>query len=157
MDQELPARPVLGPAGDGDPAGDIRDEVVARTRLPAEPSSAGAARRFVHEALRDALHASDIEVAALLTSELVTNAVLHAGTPVELVVRCRDGRVQIEASDSGPHAPRQLAWEEGSESGRGMTIVTALSDEWGVLPTAQGKTVWFRCHASQPPFGTGDG
>jgi anti-sigma regulatory factor (Ser/Thr protein kinase) len=158
MDQELPAQDLLGSAGVGETAAaSSRDPVVATTRLPPEPASAGAARRFVHDVLRDSFHASDIEVAALLTSELVTNAVLHAGTPVELVVRCIDGCVQVEASDTGPHAPRQLAWAAGSESGRGMAIVTALSDEWGVLPTAQGKTVWFRCHASQSPSATGDG
>jgi anti-sigma regulatory factor (Ser/Thr protein kinase) len=129
---------------------DSRREILATTQLPPELASAGRARRFVRDVLHQEGPAVDVEVVALLTSEVVTNAVLHAGTDVDLVVRSEDGCIRVEASDTGeptafvPHVPAR------SESGRGITIIAALSAAWGVIPTARGKTVWFRCPPLRP-------
>lgn len=120
--------------------------IVATMTLSAEPTSAGEARRFVADVLREIVRPVDIEVLALLTSELVTNAVLHARTSVDLVVRRIRGRIQIEASDTGQQIPLVPDAGRDPERGRGTTIVAALAEEWGVIPTAGGKTVWFRYH-----------
>jgi anti-sigma regulatory factor (Ser/Thr protein kinase) len=114
-------------------------------RLNAALSSAAEARRFVAEVLVGILTPADIDFVVLLTSELVTNAVVHTGSPVDLVVRgVLNGGVQIEASDAGHGMPAVQAGALDSEAGRGMDIVAALSEGWGVTPRAHGKTVWFR-------------
>src|ERR1700679_1322850 len=76
---------------------DSRPEILATTQLPPEPASAGRARRFVRDVLRQEGPTVDVEVVALLTSEVVTNAVLHAGTDVDLVVRSEGGCIRVEA------------------------------------------------------------
>src|ERR1700722_4255047 len=120
------------------------DNVMATMRLPPEPASAGEARRLVHGALQEGVRPADLDAVVLLTSEVVTNAVLHAGTPVDLVVGTVQGCIQIEATDAGEQAPVVLDPASDTTRGRGMGIVAALSQEWGVIPTARGKTVWFR-------------
>ncbi len=112
-------------------------------RLPAESASAGVARRFVVDAVRGTVGPVDIEFVALLTSELVTNAIVHAGTPIGLVVRGIHGCVQIEVSDGSDQMPVVVDQAVASESGHGMSILVLLSKDWGVIPTAEGKTVWF--------------
>jgi anti-sigma regulatory factor (Ser/Thr protein kinase) len=123
---------------------DRMDGIVATTLLPAEKASAGEARRFVQGVLRDIVGADDLEAVVLLTSEVVTNAVMHAGTPVDLVVRTVEGCIQIESSDHGAQTPVVLDPASDERQGRGMKIVAALAQEWGVTPTMRGKTVWFR-------------
>ena len=113
--------------------------------LLAAPSSPGEARRFVADAVAGILSPLDVDFMVLMTSEVVTNAVMHTGTPVDLVVRgVGRGGVQVEASDSGEEMPLLGPESLGSERGRGMTIVAALSDSWGVTQRPKGKTVWFR-------------
>jgi anti-sigma regulatory factor (Ser/Thr protein kinase) len=91
---------------------------------------------------------------ALLVSELVNNAVLHAdaaaGSQVSLKVRLRSGRVRLEVSDSGsgfdaPARPDPLA-----VGGQGLLIVAALSDAWGVLRGPDGCTVWCEVLVEEP-------
>ncbi|HVX18927.1 MAG TPA: ATP-binding protein [Acidimicrobiales bacterium] len=122
-----------------------------RTQLPPVPANARAARQFVTAALTD-LRCSHLEAtAALLTSELVTNAIVHAHTPIEVrVVLSRPGRIRIEVDDDDsaePVAPPTPIWPSGDdESGRGLAMVAALAAAWGVdlhTPPAPGKTVWF--------------
>jgi anti-sigma regulatory factor (Ser/Thr protein kinase) len=85
------------------------------------------------------------EVVVLLTSEVVTNAVVHAGTWVDVAVRRTDGGVQVEVTDRRKDMPVVV-----DNSGRGLRFVAALSEDWGVIPTVAGKTVWFRCHNDRP-------
>lgn len=82
-----------------------------------------------------------------LTNELVTNAVVHAGTPVDVLVRDLHGWVQVEVSDAAKPVPVVVDGVLASESGRGLRIVAALSEAWGAHPGPGGKTVWFRCPA----------
>jgi anti-sigma regulatory factor (Ser/Thr protein kinase) len=93
---------------------------------------------------------------ALLVSELVNNAVLHADavaeSQVSLKVRLRSGRVRVEVSDSGsgfdaraPISPDPLA-----VGGQGLLIVAALSDAWGVLRGPNGCTVWCEVLVEEP-------
>ncbi len=117
--------------------------------LDADPVSAGVARKFVAELLSAYMGPGGVEVVVLLTSEVVANAVVHAGTSVELVVRSMHGDVQIDVSDGATQMPEVLDPALGSVSGRGLQLVMALAQAWGVIPTPGGKTVWFRCRANR--------
>ena len=83
----------------------------------------------------------------LLLTELVTNAVKHAGLRdderVEVLVEARDGVVSVRVSDRGT-GPAALPAPQGPDraSGRGLFLVTAMADRWG-LEVARGTTVWF--------------
>jgi CheY-like chemotaxis protein/anti-sigma regulatory factor (Ser/Thr protein kinase) len=86
------------------------------------------------------------DVAELCTSELATNAVIHARSPVLLVVaRLPDG-VRIEVEDESPGTLEAGSLEGPGESGRGLAIVDALSACWGVDPHRGGKRVWCELH-----------
>lgn len=87
--------------------------------------------------------------AALMTSEVVTNALRYSAGAIRFGVEADTARVRVEIGDdeqAGPHAP---VASEDAEGGRGMLIVAALASAWGVLPTAPGKVVWFEV-AAQP-------
>jgi anti-sigma regulatory factor (Ser/Thr protein kinase) len=124
-----------------------RDDSVASVRLPPDPASAGVARRFVEQVVGEVVRPAALDVIVLLTSELVTNAVVHAGTPVEVLVRDLHGSVLVEVFDGGPEVPVVVDGVLACNSGRGLNIVEVLSEAWGVHPGRGGKTVWFRCEA----------
>jgi len=121
----------------------------ARTALPGEASSASAARRFVATELGRAGLDGLADTALLLVSELVANAVLHAHTHLVLVVRVDVERVRVEVHDGGPGAPVPKRYSALSGTGRGLVLVEALADGWGVEPTDGGKFVWFEL--ARPP------
>jgi len=120
-----------------------------------EPGSVRAARDFVRAALRvwDVDDVSD--VAILLTSELVTNAVLHARTAFHLAARYRPPELVIEVHDDSCEKTEfdrlgdlasagELRMTPGySLSGRGLGLVGAMAARWGVRMEGLGKTVWF--------------
>jgi anti-sigma regulatory factor (Ser/Thr protein kinase) len=85
------------------------------------------------------------QTAELLTSELVSNAVLHAQGSFELSVCGEEGEaIRIEVVDESPLRP-VLAPPDGDViAGRGLWLVDALAEEWGVEPSGHGKAVWFR-------------
>jgi anti-sigma regulatory factor (Ser/Thr protein kinase) len=114
-------------------------------------TSARRARRFVAQTLREWGDDDLVEAAELLVSELVTNAVLHAGSAVEVTV---DGRwpghgVRIEVQDASVAEPRLGGFDLDSVSGRGLAMVDAISARWGVDQVRTGKRVWFEL-ACQP-------
>jgi DNA-binding NarL/FixJ family response regulator len=114
------------------------------TRLSADPASARVARRFVRDALA-ATDSEDVEeTVTLLVSELVTNAVIHGGGEVEVLVRLLPASVRVEVMDASATAPVPRAAADEDTSGRGLTLVESLARRWGVDPVAGGgKTVWF--------------
>ncbi len=115
----------------------------ATTELAADPRSAGRARQFASRTLAGwGLHELD-EAVVLLVSELVTNAVLHARSRIELVLAGENGKLRVEVHDTSSAAARQRHFSEESGTGRGLVLVEALADEWGVATTAAGKYVWF--------------
>lgn len=117
--------------------------------FPAEPASVAQARQHLVEALEDWGEAAAVEVVELLVSELVTNAVLHAGSPVELVVRRQPGRVRVEVGDDSSMAPHRRDSDEEATVGRGVDMVEMLAEQWGVdTDVADGKVVWFEVSAS---------
>ncbi|WP_327317045.1 ATP-binding protein [Streptomyces sp. NBC_01235] len=110
-----------------------------------ERRSVPAARRYVCETLAgwglaESPRADDV---LLCVSELVTNALLHGVPPGRqfLLFLRYDGRVlRLEVHDSGPGVPRIVG--ERDEGGRGLVLVAALSDRWGVRERELGKVVW---------------
>lgn len=119
-----------------------------RARLPSNPHAVPEARRQVRAAVRYWRLPVDIDVAALLVSELVTNAVTHdsrrAGPrPVTLSIRCSDGRLRVEVHDTSPEPPLLTESSDCAEGGRGLFLVDSLADSWGSYRTADGKAVFF--------------
>jgi hypothetical protein len=100
-----------------------------------------AARMFVRGRLGDQ-STEAVEAAELMASELASNCVLHARTDFQLAIHLRD-QIRIEVSDSADGRPTLLSPTPRELTGRGLLIVDALSDAWGVIPTASGTTVWF--------------
>lgn len=121
-----------------------------RAKLPAEPASAGRARRFVDRALNDWRCGHLAEVATLLVSELVANAILHAGTTVEVVIRRERERLRIEVHDGNARLPTRKRYSKMSGTGRGLVLVERLSRDWGTESTPSGKVVWFELDRSVP-------
>ena len=79
----------------------------------------------------------------LLTSELVTNAVRHAGTDVRLGVTVELDEVRVDVRDGSTSAPRRQDPDPEATQGRGLSTVNALADAWGIEPDTPGKLVWF--------------
>lgn len=78
----------------------------------------------------------------IVSSELVTNAVRHAGTMVDVTVSLRDHRVRVSVRDGVPELARMQSPTESEEHGRGLLIVDSLAAAWGNTPFGGGKTVW---------------
>ena len=104
-----------------------------------------AAREFVADALAAWQYPGDPEVAVLLTSEIVTNAVLHAATPFEVTVKMDDDELRITVVDgAGRRVPHVQQPAPTDTTGRGLMIVERLATSWGTEDTAEGgKAVWF--------------
>jgi anti-sigma regulatory factor (Ser/Thr protein kinase)/anti-anti-sigma regulatory factor len=139
---------VVRSAGDVDAALTARPPAArAVLRLPSTRSTPGRARSFLRTCLR-AWHADDaaevdLEGAVLVLGELVTNAVVHAGTPVEVLVSLRGSVLRVAVADQSPGEPRLRAAANDEENGRGLELVEALAWRWGVLPRGSGgKVVW---------------
>jgi anti-sigma regulatory factor (Ser/Thr protein kinase) len=106
------------------------------------PESAADARAFVERTLQDWRCDEHVDTARLLVSELVTNVVVHAGTDATVCVALDRDRLRIEVTDGCGDAPRSREIAPDGLSGRGLPIVEALGDAWGVQPCNGGKTVW---------------
>ena len=113
--------------------------------LPPAPDSAGHARRFVSDVLRASAADAYVDTATLLTSELVTNGIVHAHTDLRLVVEATATWVRIEVSDDNPHLPTRREYDDTAVTGRGLEMVELLADDFGMEPIeGDGKRVWFR-------------
>lgn len=116
---------------------------VPTVRFAPDLASAKGARRFVEDALHpETIGEEALFRAQLLATELVTNAVRHAQSPVELTVAHREGRIRIEARDDSTvrPAPPQV---DAPTRHRGLLLVEDLSENWGVdVQDHSGKVVW---------------
>ena len=106
-----------------------------------QPEAVPAVRTFVRGSLQ-AQPPRLAEAAELMASELATNCVRHAKTDFELTVEV-EGEIRVEVRDVNHGRPTVRSPELGDPSGRGLRIVQALSDAWGVTPSSEGKIVWF--------------
>ncbi|MEO3870002.1 ATP-binding protein [Nonomuraea sp. B12E4] len=111
--------------------------------LPSVPSGVGKARSLVRTELTGWAPQQAIDDCLLIVSELVTNAVRHGGSAYALRLEVREDRLYGEVFDPGDGVPQQRSPDIDAISGRGLQIVAALSDAWGVTPGDGGKTVWF--------------
>ncbi|MCF3177051.1 SpoIIE family protein phosphatase [Streptomyces sioyaensis] len=160
-------------------------ESVSRKGLPANQLAAAGARKFVRALLSEraaappatagpgaaAISQELIHDAVLLTSELVTNAVMYAGTDIDVTCRLEYGRpgeegegkrrgrakvgVVMEVSDRHPsRGVRGGVDSRSGEPGYGLQLVGALAESWGVTYHKSVKTVWFRLEATEGEPGT---
>ena len=90
-----------------------------------------------------------VETVELIASELATNAVRHAHTSFAMTIEA-NGEIRVEVSDSGGGRPTALSPEPRDLTGRGLRIVEALSDAWGVTLRPEGKTVWCTLRPANP-------
>jgi anti-sigma regulatory factor (Ser/Thr protein kinase) len=98
--------------------------------------------------VRAAIRAWDIpveeDIAVLLTSELVTNAIGHeAGESITLAVTCSFGQLRVDVHDTSRAFPVLVDAAADAEAGRGLMLVSSLSSQWGFYPTPAGKAVYF--------------
>jgi anti-sigma regulatory factor (Ser/Thr protein kinase) len=110
--------------------------------LEADPGLVRAARQFVRARLRGWERGDDADEAVLVASELVTNAVLHARTLIRLTVVVNEARVRIEVFDENTRMPVIAAIDSDATSGRGLALVAATADSWGIEQRDDGKVVW---------------
>lgn len=147
MVPERPATPVLvRPGRVRRRAGHVDGHIqqVFAVRLPAEPASARVSRRLlVEQCAAWPLPDDLVDTAVLLTSELVTNAVLHGRSAVSLEILVSERCVRVQVGDDNSRHPQPRPAEHGALDGRGLHIVGLLADRWGVADAPVGKTVWF--------------
>jgi hypothetical protein len=137
---------VLVHASVGDALAEIESTpapVSARLPMPAHSSTSWLARKFVRRTCLGWGLVRGISAASLVVSELVTNAVVHAGTDLELIVSHRSGLLRLAVRDHTRDDPLVRDLDAQRANGRGMVIVGGFSRAWGSLPTADGgKVVW---------------
>ncbi|CAL9420326.1 SpoIIE family protein phosphatase [Streptomyces pilosus] len=136
--------------------------ITARAAASFEPlgRSVASARSFVRDTLQGWGFGDIVDDAVVLTSELVTNAVVHAGTSADVLCLRSEEGVRIEVADRYPEREIPLQGspvDMGSpdrEGGRGLQLCAALAGHWGVDYTPTHKTVWFQLDLPARPVGT---
>ncbi|MFF4985563.1 ATP-binding protein [Streptosporangium saharense] len=124
--------------------------VLGEKCIPHEARNVASARRFVRDIAIEWNTAEAVpEIAELLTSEIVTNTIVHgavnpaAAPPVHITVM-REGKLMVvETCDSSNTIPQIRNAAPTATSGRGLTVVRELAHNWGWLPHPNGKSVWF--------------
>ncbi|WP_329334030.1 SpoIIE family protein phosphatase [Streptomyces sp. NBC_00663] len=136
--------------------------ITARAAASFEPvgRSVASARSFVRDTLQGWGFADIVDDAVVLTSELVTNAVVHAGTSADVLCLRSDDGVRIEVADHYPEREIPLQGHPATmgspdrEGGRGLQLCAALASRWGVDYTPTHKQVWFRLDLPERSVGT---
>ncbi|MDX2695608.1 SpoIIE family protein phosphatase [Streptomyces ipomoeae] len=132
----------------------------AAASFEAVSRSVATARSFVRDTLQGWGFADIVDDAVVLTSELVTNAVIHAGTSADVLCLRSDDGVRIEVADRYPEREIPLQTTPvnmGSpdrEGGRGLQLCAAMAGRWGVEYTPTHKQVWFQLDLPDRPVGT---
>ncbi|WP_391858333.1 SpoIIE family protein phosphatase [Streptomyces silvisoli] len=135
--------------------------ITARAAATFEPvgRSVATARAFVRDTLQGWGFSDVVDDAVVLTSELVTNAVVHAGTAADVLCLRYPASVRIEVADHYPE--REVPLHEGDrvshpdrEGGRGLILCSALASRWGVEYAPTHKQVWFQLDLPERPAGT---
>jgi anti-sigma regulatory factor (Ser/Thr protein kinase) len=117
-----------------------------RVSLAAGPPAAAQARRHVGAVIGAWQVPVDPDVAVLLTSELVTNAIQHDSggqQPIQLVIAWAANELCVEVHDGSRAAPVPVDAPPDAEAGRGLMLLDSLSKDWGYRETAGGKAVYF--------------
>jgi hypothetical protein len=125
-----------------------------RVRLAREPAAAAEARSQMRAVIRAWQVPVDPDIAVLLTSDLVTDAIMRGdGEAVTLAVRCFPGRLRVDVCDTPGSRPAAGGPAE-TETGRGLVLVAGLSTEWGSFRTPAGRAAYFTL-AFQPDLPRG--
>ena len=118
-------------------------EGLLRFVLQPAPRSVWQARRITSDILTGKVEGDTLHNVLLVVSELVSNAVNHAGTSVAVGISVgEEGVVRVEVGDGRTWPPRPRKAEPDAVGGRGLLLVGALSDRWGVETRPDGKVVW---------------
>jgi sigma-B regulation protein RsbU (phosphoserine phosphatase) len=134
-------------------AGRIAAALVRRVRLPNDRRTPAAARALVRSVIEETGLDSLVNEALLLTTELSTNAVVHAGTELDIEVEADPAGLTVTVTDFAPGPVEQLAVGpkneqsdigEVAERGRGLLLVDHFASRWGTVHEGVGKGVWFR-------------
>ncbi|WP_433545380.1 SpoIIE family protein phosphatase [Streptomyces sp. CA-294286] len=136
--------------------------ITARAAATFEPvgRSVATARAFVRDTLQGWGHSELVDDAVVLTSELVTNAVVHAGTQADVLCLLTEDGIRVEVGDRYPEREVPLQGTGMSlggpdrEGGRGLLLCAALASKWGVEYSPTQKHVWFQLDLPQRPVGT---
>lgn len=122
---------------------------VRSMRFPADVARLADVRDFVVALVGEIQAAVDVDVVKVLVGELAANATVHQSGEAELCVEAlADGGLVLSVTDGDPALPRLYNGEPWDVEGhRGMKLVDALSDRWGVEPVGTGKRVWARLNA----------
>lgn len=112
-------------------------------RLDASPGAPKRARQAITDFLTSSGRSAFSDDAALLVSELVTNAVQHGGDPIVVTATCSDRRLRVEVHDSNTELPTFGNPETRDEAGRGLWLVKLLATAWAIEPQAAGKRICF--------------
>jgi anti-sigma regulatory factor (Ser/Thr protein kinase) len=110
-------------------------------RFDASPDAPRASRLFVR-AMLSGLDPRLIEHAALVVTELATNAIVHARSDFTVTIGSAGGAVRVEVSDGSRTPPSRRTPSLHARGGRGLSIVAAVASTWGVVHTSDGKIVW---------------
>jgi signal transduction histidine kinase len=128
-----------------------------RIRLTREPAAAAEARSQVRATIRDWKVPVDPDIAILLTSDLVTNAITHGeGETVTLAIRCTPDHLRIDVYDKSHYLPADASEPVGAGTGHGLALVAALSTDWGSFRTPAGKALYFTLSLQPDPLLGGD-
>ena len=122
----------------GPPDGDIREHRV----FPAAADAPGWARRFLTDVLRRAGRAPLCDDAAVVVTELATNAVRHARSRFSVTLSSRGDTVRVAVTDTSSDAPAPRRQGQLDTSGRGLVLVDGLARRWGAAMAGGGKVVW---------------
>ncbi len=118
--------------------------------LPAEPSSVPTARRLVRTWMIARGLGELVDNAELAVSEVVTNALVHAGTEVQLVLSGAGDAVRVEVHDGSTHLPRLRRVDTAAGTGRGLGMLEWVVDRWGAEVHGDSKMVWFELGVAVP-------
>lgn len=127
--------------------------------LPPELQSASSARELVRRVLAEGQRSRWSDQAELAITEVVSNAALHAHTPMDVVVRVYTQHVRIEVADRSSLLPAPRAYDTRATTGRGLGLVALLTSSSGVEARDDGKAVWFVIDDQAGPdaeWGAGD-
>ncbi len=116
-------------------------EVLGRWELPALPATVRISRNLVRNSLEN-FPTELVDDISLATSELVTNAVIHAATDISLTIELWDSAIRLVVDDTHPDISKIVIQDEQTDSGRGLSIVNSLATAWGIEETMSGKKLW---------------
>jgi phosphoserine phosphatase RsbU/P len=143
----------------------VAPDIASRRAMPTRsralrplPDSSVEARRFVRETAAHEVDPQLLDDALLLTNELVTNAVRHAGhdreDPIEVEISVEDRSLRVTVRDKGPGFDPTGPKERTEDGGWGLDLVRTLSSRWGVERSDAGNDVWFEIDRRRPESGT---